>query len=177
MWQKIRSGIWETVKFIFITLVIVIPIRAYVAQPFIVSGASMDPTFHNNEYLIVDELSYHLREPVRGEVVVFQYPKAPQTHFIKRIIGLPGETIAIHGNEVTINGVKLNEDYIKKPFDSELPPTKLFDNEYFVMGDNRSVSLDSRAWGTVEKHFMTGRAFLRLFPLTKISLLPGQQNF
>ena len=180
MWAKIKTTLWEIVKFVVIVLIVVIPIRTYIAQPFIVSGASMDPTFHNNEYLIIDELSYRFHEPARGEVIVFRYPKVPKTHFIKRIIGLPNETIRIAGNVVTIltkNGsteteIVLTEDYVKVPFQANYVKT-LGADEYFVMGDNRPVSLDSRAWGPLPRKFITGRVLFRLFPFQNIAYLPG----
>lgn len=182
MWAKIRSGVWEVVKFVVITLVIVIPIRAYVAQPFIVSGDSMDPTFHNREYLIIDELSYHLREPIRGEVIVFVYPNSANSaipiHFIKRIIGLPGETVRVENGKVTIKDkankeFTLDENYLDEPFQSNTIVKTLGADEYFVMGDNRNVSLDSRSWGALPRDLVTGRVFLRLFPPNRVSFLPG----
>lgn len=176
MWPKFKSAVWEMLKLLVLTLAIVLPVRAYVAQPFVVSGNSMDPTFKNNEYLIVDELTYYLREPERGEVVVFRFPKQPRTHFIKRIIGLPGETVIIKDNKVTIDtGQKrfeLTEDYITSPFQANLE-LKLLPNEYFVMGDNRSVSLDSRSWGPLPRGMITGRVLARLLPPSRINLLPG----
>lgn len=176
MWPKLKSATWEIVKFLALTLAIVLPVRAYVAQPFIVSGNSMDPTFKNNEYLIVDELSYRLREPERGEVVVFKFPKQPSAHFIKRIIGLPGETVIIKGSKVTIDTGRerfaLAEDYIAAPFQANLE-LKLLPGEYFVMGDNRSVSLDSRSWGPLPREMMTGRVLARLLPPSRINFLPG----
>lgn len=180
MWPKIKTGAWETIKFVVITLAIVLPIRAYVAQPFIVSGSSMFPTFKNNEYLIVDELTYHLRQPERGEVIVFRFPKQPETHFIKRVIGLPGETVSIKGSDVTITTaqdqkIKLDETYVTAPFEADAE-VKLAPDQYFVMGDNRSVSLDSRAWGPLPRDMVTGRVLARLFPPQRISLLPGAAN-
>lgn len=180
MWPKIRSAVWEIVKFAVIVLVVVVPIRTYVAQPFIVNGSSMDPTFQNNEYLIVDELSYRFSEPERGDVVVFRYPKVPQTHFIKRIIGLPGETVSIEGGKVTIDTgakkIELTENYVKEPSSYGNFEMKLLPNEYFVMGDNRSASLDSRSWGPLSRDLITGRAIFRLFPPAKISYLPGDEK-
>lgn len=178
MWPKMRSGIWEIIKFVVITLVIVLPIRAYVAQPFIVSGTSMSPTFEDREYLIIDELSYHLREPERGEVVVFRYPKSPNVHFIKRIIGLPGETVTVKDGEVTIETasgqeIDLDESYVTEDFVSDAH-VRLGATEYFVMGDNRNVSLDSRSWGALPREMMTGRVLFRLLPPTRASFLPGQ---
>ncbi len=173
----------EIVKFTVIALAIVIPVRAYVAQPFVVSGASMDPTFATGQYLIVDELSYHFETPERGQVIIFKYPKDIKTYFIKRIIGLPGETVSINKGELTIinkehpEGFKLNEPYIDPSHKSaEYFTTILRDNEYFVMGDNRAQSSDSRSWGPLDKELIVGRPFVRLLPVTKIKLLPGVQK-
>jgi len=173
-----KLSFWEIVKFAVITAAIVLPIRTFIAQPFIVSGASMDPTFHDKEYLIVDELSYYLRSPKRGEVAIFRYPKSPSMFFIKRIIGLPGETISIKNNQVTITKSAgqvfiLDEPYANGLTLTEAMPTKLGADEYFLIGDNREVSYDSRRWGPVKMKFMKGRALLRLLPPTKLGFLPG----
>lgn len=171
-----KASVWEIARFTILTLLIVIPIRTFIAQPFIVSGASMTPTFQDKEYLIIDELSYHLRDPKRGEVIVFRYPQDPSKHFIKRIVGLPGETITIKNNQVFVNSntepVKINEPYVNVNFSNNLEVT-LEENEYFVMGDNRPQSLDSRIWGPLPEDLITGRALLRLFPLSRLGLLPG----
>lgn len=172
---------WDTVKFAILVLLFVIPFRLYIAQPFIVQGASMEPTFKGLDYLIVDELSYNLREPARGEVVVFQYPKDKNTYFIKRIIGLPGETVKIRGEKVTIITQDKREIEIKEPYIgshlSNYVNTTLKEGEYFVMGDNRAASYDSRYWGPVSKEEIKGRAYLRLFPLAKVGYLPGNYEF
>lgn len=175
MLKKLWSTTGETIKFVIITLLVVVPFRAYIAQPFIVSGASMSPAFQNNEYLIIDEVSYLFRPPRRGEVVVFRYPKNPSKHFIKRIIGLPGETVMIKGDGVFAqsNGElkKLDEPYAAGRFGDDLEIT-LGPEQYFVMGDNRQVSLDSRSWGPLPQEFITGRALIRLFPPSRAALLP-----
>lgn len=174
------SSVWDIVKFALITLVIVLPIRAYIAQPFIVSGASMDPTFKDGDYLIIDEASYLFRSPKRGEVIVLRYPKDPSKFFIKRVIGLPNETISVIGGSVTItktDGTQetLKEDYAKEFFGANTVK-KLGADEYFVMGDNRPVSLDSRIWGPVPEKLIKGRALLRLLPPSKADFLPGAIN-
>lgn len=175
-----REEAWETIRFLFIALLVVVPIRIFIAQPFIVSGASMDPTFTNGQYLIVDELSYNIGNPARGDVVIFKYPKNPKQYFIKRVIGLPGETVVVDGQgEVLIkdkNGSithTMNEPYVKFTKDDNVERT-LKDGEYFMMGDNRAGSFDSRAWGPVSRDLIIGKPFLRLFPFTTIDLLPGQ---
>ncbi len=168
----------ELLKFALVAAAIVIPVRLYVAQPFIVSGASMDPTFATGQYLIVDELSYHFEAPKRGEVIIFHYPKDPKQFFIKRIIGLPGETVKIENGEVEIvdaNGktTTLTETYIKNQGNGSNMIKTLGPGEYFVMGDNRPESSDSRSWGVLPEKNIVGRAFLRLLPVQTIGVLPG----
>jgi len=174
-WQQF----WELVRFALVAIAIVIPIRIFIAQPFIVSGSSMVPTFQDGQYLIVDELSYRLGDPKRDDVVVFRYPNDQTKFFIKRIIGLPGESIEINGNTITItnkehpDGFNLEQPFVKNLGDNIIPKTQLSDNEYFVMGDNRPSSSDSRYWGTVPKKLLIGKAFLRLLPISEIDILPG----
>ncbi len=171
----------EIVKFTLIALVIVIPLRTYVAQPFIVKGESMDPTFVNSEYLIVDQLTYHFNEPKRGDVVIFRYPSNPRIFFIKRVIGLPGESLSVKDGKITVvnkdnpNGLEMNDPYVDpklKTYDNF--QVSLKDNEYFVMGDNRSHSSDSRVWGPLERNYIVGRPLVSLFPLSRIAVFPGK---
>ena len=138
-----REEVWETIRFLFVALIIVLPVRIFIAQPFIVSGASMDPTFANGQYLIVDELSYHLGDPMRGDVVIFRYPKNPKQYFIKRVIGLPGETIVVNGKgQVSIKDkdgkilLSLNEPYVAFTKDEKIERA-LLPEEYFMMGGDR----------------------------------------
>ncbi len=172
------SVVWETLKYAIIAAVIIIPIRTFVAQPFIVSGNSMFPTYHNGEYLIVNELVKYVGDYQRGDVVILRYPNDPSKYFIKRVIGLPGETVTIRDGVVSITSpsqttpLVLNEPYVKnKKIDSS---SRTLDNdEYFVMGDNRAQSSDSRIWGPVPRRLMNGEALLRLFPPSTISYHPG----
>ncbi|MBU3925906.1 signal peptidase I [Patescibacteria group bacterium] len=145
--------IWEYLKLVIIAIIIIVPIRLWIAQPFIVSGASMEPTFETGDYLIIDEFTYHLEKPKKGDVIVFRYPLDTSKFFIKRIEGLPGETVNYEDREITLK-----------------------DNQYFVMGDNRPASSDSRMWGPVEENLIIGRALVRLWPITKLDLLPGEIN-
>jgi len=176
---KEEHPLTEIVRFSLIAILIVIPIRMFVAQPFIVSGASMDNTFHSGEYLIVDQVSYYFNQPERGEVIVFKYPRDPSKFFIKRVVGAPGDTIDIEGNIVTItneqypDGFVLDEPYIKSMRPGASLSETLGDHEYFVMGDNRDQSSDSRTWGVLQESYIVGRAFLRLFPPTEVGYLPG----
>ena len=173
-----RQSFWDILRFAVLALAIVIPIRLFVAQPFIVSGSSMYPTFYNGEYLIIDELSYRLGEPKRNDVVVFRYPKDTKKFFIKRIIGLPNETLEIKESAVIIyneehrDGFQLAESFVKNTSKNNSRIT-LKGDEYFVMCDNRSASSDSRYWGAVKRHLLVGRAFLRLWPVARISVSPG----
>ncbi len=171
----------ELLKFSALALVIVIPFRFFVAQPFIVSGASMSPTFETGQYLIVDQLSYRMHAPKRGDVIVFRYPEEPSTFFIKRIIGLPGEKVHVTEgvthiiDPATGKDVILNEPYIAPgtKITNEDVTLTLSADQYFVMGDNRNASSDSRIWGPVPKENLMGRAFIRLFPLSNVSIFPG----
>ncbi len=174
-WQSFR----ELLVFALISLAIVVPVRFFIAQPFIVSGSSMVPTFENNQYLIVDELSYRLGDPKRDDVVVFRYPNDTTKFFIKRIIGLPNETVDIRGSAITItnsehpDGFVIDQPFIVSPTTSDNIHFELKADEYFVMGDNRNASSDSRYWGAVPRKLLVGRALLRLWPLNKVSVMPG----
>ncbi len=173
----------ELLKFAFIALVVVIPIRLFVAQPFIVSGASMVPTFQDGQYLIVDELSYRFVPPARGDVIVFRYPKDPSQFFIKRIIGLPGETVIIGDNGITITHTDgtteaLTESYVVNHGNGGPQTYTIPLGNYFVMGDNRPESSDSRTWGMLPRADIVGHTFLRLLPLDTIAFSPGSlSNF
>lgn len=177
--ETVKESFWELFRFAIIAIAIVVPIRIFIAQPFVVSGSSMFPTFEDKQYLIVDEISYRLSEPKRDDVVVFKYPNDKTKFFIKRIIGLPNETIDIKGNEVTITnqehpeGLKLEQPFVQNKSNNDMH-FELTSDEYFVMGDNRSGSFDSRSWGPVPKKLLVGKAFLRLLPINKINILPGQ---
>lgn len=177
--EQNENPLVEILRFSLIALIIVIPIRMFVAQPFIVSGASMEQTFHTGEYLIVDQLTFHARAAKRGEVIVFRYPKDPSKFFIKRVIGVPGDTISIEGNTVRItnatypNGFILDEPYIAKMTPGPDITEKLGEREYFVMGDNRDQSSDSRVWGVLQEDRIIGRAYVRLFPPREFDYLPG----
>lgn len=176
--EKPESFIKETLRFAIITLVIVVPIRFFIAEPFIVSGASMQPTFESGDYLIVDRLTYHLNDPKRGDVVIFRYPKDPSKYFIKRIVGLPGESVEISGTSVIIKntgnpeGFSLDQSYIKSVSPEKFTATVPSDS-YFVMGDNRPASSDSRIWGELPRDNLVGRALVRLFPFKSVDVLPG----
>lgn len=170
--RAIGSFFWELIKVFLIAVVIIVPIRYFLVQPFFVRGASMEPNFEDGEYLIIDQLSYRFREPERGEVIVFRFPGNPSQFFIKRIIGVPGDTVRVDEGRVVIqnsdftSGVVLDEasylpDTVRTGGSTSL---QLGTDEYFVLGDNRTASSDSRAWGSLDKHNIIGRAWIRAFP-------------
>ncbi len=176
--ERSENFFTELLKFVLIAAAIVFPIRLFIAQPFIVSGASMDPTFRNGQYLIVDELSYRFGEPGRGDVIIFRYPKNPTEFFIKRVIGLPGETVSIGGAGITVkradgSTLSLEEPYVVNHGNGNNSSYPLGADEFFVMGDNRPESSDSRVWGVLPRKNIVGRAFVRLLPIDKLSILPG----
>jgi signal peptidase I len=175
--------IGEVLKFTIIACLIVIPFRLFIAQPFIVSGASMVPAIHSKDYLVTDMVTYRLREPERGDVVVFRYPFDPSMYFVKRIIGLPGETVDIRDGMVIVRSTEGGETVLEEPYiadenkSHESTSSTLEEGEYFVLGDNRSGSSDSRVWGPLQEKFIVGRALVRLYPLQDIEILPGEFSF
>ena len=176
MENRNQSFFSEMIRFGLITLAIVVPIRFFIAEPFIVSGASMEPNFQNGNYLIIDRISYTaIEEPKRYEVIIFKYPKNPSKYFIKRIIGLPGETVELKNKDIIIkntdikDGFSIDQSYIKN-FSNDEGTYILNKDEYFMMGDNRTASSDSRIWGPLPKDLIVGRVWLRLLPLGEISV-------
>lgn len=171
--KKLLSFIWEIAKIVIIALIIVVPIRYFLFQPFFVKGQSMEPNFENGDYLIVDEISYRFGEPQRGEVVVFKYPNDPSQRYIKRIIALPEEKIEIKEGQVIIynlEGKKVlgESDYLSSVFTSGTVSLTLDEDEYYVLGDNRSSSADSRRWGPLPRENIVGRVFIRAWPLASL---------
>jgi len=181
--QQQDSFVVEIFKFAVLALIIVVPFRLFIAQPFIVNGASMAPTFETGEYLIVDQLSYRFEEPQRGDVVIFKFPNDPSKYFIKRIVGLPGEVVQLANGVTTIknplneNEIVLDEQYLVMDKTDDHLSITLSSDEYFVMGDNRSASSDSRVWGPVPREMIVGRAFVRLLPPGHFGLFPGSYTF
>lgn len=171
---SIAFFILEVIQIVLISAAVIIPIRYFLIQPFYVKGASMEPNFFDHEYLIIDELSYRFSHPERGQIVVFRYPRDPSQFFIKRVIGLPGETVEITNNHIVIyttdhpNGVVLEEPYIADEQTSGKLKVTLSDEEYYLLGDNRDASLDSRIFGPVKRSFIIGRVWVRGLPLSRL---------
>ncbi len=190
----VGSFVLEIVKVFLLAFLIIIPIRVFLFQPFFVKGASMEPTFENNEYLIINEFGYKkttvslkdihfftlnpFKELKRGDVVVFRYPTDPGQFFIKRIIGLPGEKIQLREGKITVynsgnpGGFTLNEkEYLSTSVRTHGETiTALAKGEYFVLGDNRMFSSDSRAWGPVKEDEIIGKVLLRAWPMDRLTI-------
>lgn len=177
--QEALAFVWEVAKVVLLSLAIIVPVRYFLVQPFFVKGASMEPTFEDSNYILIDEISYRFHAPERGDIVVFRYPKDRSQFFIKRIIGLPGETLEIKNDQIIIfnndhpTGWILPESYLAAGqhttgnFLYKIDP-----DAYFVLGDNRLHSSDSRIWGQVNKSLVTGRVFFRAFPLSQAGRFP-----
>ncbi len=179
------SSARSLIVYTIVALALAFFIRFFIAAPYVVSGASMIPTFYDYHYLIIDRVSYGFETPQRGDVIVLDLPQDTSRALIKRVIGLPGETISLSGTEVTIvnaahpNGFVLNEPYLDPqnlggPTDMKVT---LGPDQYYVLGDNRRVSADSRSWGVLPRQDIVGRAALRLFPFDKIGILPGTVRY
>jgi len=160
----------DILKIRLISLAIILPIRFYVAQPFFVRGASMEQSFHDGDYLIIDEISYRFGDPNRGDVIVFKAPTGDAQFLIKRIVGLPGETVAIRAGVVMINGEKLVEKYLNESTPGDINRV-LGEEEFFVLGDNRDSSFDSRQWGVLPNENIVGRAWLRAWPIAQFNFI------
>lgn len=177
--EKTGESFFDFFRFVILAALIVLPVRLFIAQPFVVSGASMEPTFSTGNYLIIDEISYRLEDPKRGEVIVFRFPYEPDKFLIKRVIGLPGETILLNGHSIIVKneehpeGFTLAQGTLKESGRRNDAEVKLGQDEYFVLGDNRDESADSRLWGPLPREYIVGRPLLRLVPLDKIGVFPG----
>lgn len=178
VWRQIGLFIYETVKLIVVVFVIVFLIRYFLVQPFYVVGDSMYPNLKNGEYLLVDEISYRLHEPHRGDIIVFRFPGNPRENYIKRIIGLPGEKIQVIDGKVKVTNAKnpagafLEEPYLASDLRTEGDTDMtLGQDEFFVLGDNRKASSDSRSWGFVPRKNIIGRTAIVLFPANRLQLI------
>lgn len=169
--RQFFASVIEVFEIALVAVGAVFLIRSFLIQPFLVSGSSMVPAFADGNYLLIDELTYHFREPSRGEVVVFRSPGNSSVFFIKRIVGLPGEEVSFKDGKVWIVNAGNPAGFALK--ESYLPPStatrgdsafKLAEDEYLLLGDNRSYSFDSRSWGPLEREAIVGIARLRLWP-------------
>lgn len=180
MMKEIFRNILHFLQIFLLSLAIVLPIRYFIVQPFLVRGESMVPSFHNFDYLFVERVSYYLREPARGEVIVFRFPRNERDYYIKRVIGLPGEEVRIEGGrvEVTTLGGKtllLEEPYLSlNTYTQGEADVRLGPGEYYVLGDNRNASFDSRRWGVLPAEDIIGRVLARIWPPAKAKAFWGE---
>jgi len=174
------SFIGETIKVLVLAAAIILPIRYFLIQPFYVKGASMEPNFKDSEYLMINEITYRFAGPERGDITVFRYPRDLSQFFIKRVIGMPNERVEIRNNEVFVYDAAGNEIEL---FESVYLPEgtkttvhggqdsyELGQNEYFLLGDNREHSLDSRNFGPVDENHIVGKVWFRGWPLDRIQV-------
>jgi signal peptidase I len=159
----------EIVETVLLTAAIFLIVNAATGR-FRIEGQSMEPNLHDGEYVLIDKISYRVHPPERGDVVVFARPN--ERDFIKRVIGVPGDTVEVRGGQVWVNGRALDEPYISQPTRSEMGPTTVAPGSYFVMGDNRNNSSDSRAFGAVSQDDIVGRAWLVYWPPSDWSVVP-----
>ncbi|MFC1687387.1 signal peptidase I, partial [Patescibacteria group bacterium] len=172
--QSPKKFIFELLKITVIVVAVVVPIRYFLFEPVYVDGSSMEPNFHDYEYILVDKITYRFEEPQRGDVIVANIPEH-DGFLIKRLIGLPGERVSISDGAVTIHnnefpdGFVLNESYLGQGISTSGTYNIVLDNnEYFFMGDNRPVSLDGRYYGPVTIDEIEGRAWFRIWPFDRI---------
>ena len=193
--QKPRKSLFQELLETLLLTLVLFGIARFSLQNFKVDGTSMVPTLQSDEYILVDKISYRFHLPARGDIIVFKFPNDPTRDFIKRVIGLPGDRIAIRlvggTYHVFVNGRMLNEPYINGPIDGAYPdtgrdncamartctPFPVPANDLFVMGDNRNYSYDSRAWGPVPRNDVIGRALISYWPITHLALLPNQYSY
>lgn len=173
-----RSIVMEIVQTVVISFVIYMLIHLFIAQPNKVDGNSMYPTMHTGERILTSKLAYRMGEPKRGDIIIFTPPDEQKGDYVKRIIGLPGETISISQNQVYINNTLLSEAYlpagtktVDKRFLREATPFLIPDDHYMVMGDNRGFSSDSREWGPIKRKAIIGRAWIQYWPLNEIGIV------
>jgi signal peptidase I len=170
LWSFLR----EALETVLLTILIFVGIRA-VVQNFRIEGFSMEPTLHAGQFLIVNKLIYNLQSPQRGDVIVFEYPRAPDRDFIKRVIGLPGEKVEVKGGRVFINGKPIDEFYLAAPPGYSMGPITVPEDEYFVLGDNRNNSSDSHSWGTLPKKNIIGKAWISYWPPQYWGFIPDSR--
>lgn len=183
LFLRIGDFLGDLVETVVVALAIFVLVYFFLVQPHQVTGNSMLPNFENGEYLLTEKVSYRFSSPKRGDVVVFKAPRDQKKDFIKRVIGLPGEQIKIAGGEVFVNEQRISEPYLT-PDTVTLPRSFVGENEeilvpldeYFVLGDNRDHSSDSREWGTVPKNLIIGKAWFVYWPITRLSFITTASN-
>lgn len=169
-WGALFREIAET---LILTVLIFVLVRGVLVQNFRIEGYSMEPTLHEGQYLIVNKFEYLLHPPRRGDIIVFAFPRGPERDFIKRVIGLPGDTVEVRPGEILVNGEVIAEPYEPESAMYNYPPTTMGPNEYFVLGDNRNNSSDSHTWGPLDRKYIIGKAWLSYWPPQEWGLVPN----
>jgi len=165
--------LWELLHDLSIAILFCFFLIAFVAQAFRVQGESMLPLLGDNERIIVNKFIYRFEPVDRGDIVVFWYPRDPRVSFIKRVVGLPGDVVEVRRGTLYVNGRGVEEDYVNRRFrdDKSYAPIEVRKAHYFVLGDHRRSSNDSRNWGEVPERYIYGKAFFRFWPLSKMGLV------
>lgn len=178
--RQFLLSFWEVLEILLVSLISIKIIYTFIAQPFLVYGASMEPNFYTGDYLLIDQITYKFRDPARYDVLVFKHDGKEcreSGYYIKRVIGLPGEKVQVSGNRVLINGSPIEEKYLPVGLQYRVDTSaNLEEDEYFLMGDNRPWSCDSRNLGPIKRSEVVGEVRLRFWPPTKIEVLPYAQN-
>lgn len=169
-----KSTLREVIESLVIAVVLALIIRTFILQPFYIPTGSMEPNLMVQDHIIVNKIGYRFWEPQRGDIVVFRFPKDPSKDFVKRLIGLPGDKVEIRKSKLYINGNLVPEKYLPAGLEfGSFGPTVIPENSYFMMGDNRNNSDDSRSWGVLPRENVIGKAVLIYWPLNRIHLLTG----
>lgn len=171
--------VFDFLQSIVVVMAIMVMIYLFVMSPQEIKGASMEPSFFDKEYILTNKILFKLRDPVRGDVVIFKSPANPEIDYIKRVIGLPGDTVSLRQNAIFVNSVKVEEPYLSPgitifggSYLRENQEVVIPQGKYFVLGDNRPHSADSREFGPIPKEDFIGKAFLRYWPFTRFGLIP-----
>lgn len=178
---KIASFFLELIKIALLAGLTIGLVRYFLFKPFYVKGQSMEPNFFEHDYLIIDEISYRFRVPQRGEIIVFRSP-VNEDYYLKRVVGLPGERVKVEDNKIVIfnlenpQGLVVEEPYLEEATGGAVNLT-LGSDQYFVMGDNRDASYDSRRFGPVEKEAIVGRVWLRGWPFNRLSIFSSSPSY
>lgn len=167
-----RGTLRELLETVVIAVALALLIRIFVVESFQVQGTSMEPTLQHRDRLIVYKLGYRWASPERGDIIVFHYPLDPTRDFVKRVIAVPGDSIRIEQGRVFVNNVALDEPHVKAPSNDSMPERTVPPGAYFVMGDHRNNSEDSRKFGFVREELIVGKAILVYWPLDAVRLLP-----
>ncbi len=177
--KRAVAAFFDFLQGIVVILAILVMVYLFIMSPQEINGASMEPNFHNGEFILTNKVLYKFRDPIRGDVIIFKSPKNKEVDYIKRIIGLPGDTVKLQNNSFYVNGQKVDEPYLS-PDSTIFGGSFLRENEeitvppgqYFLAGDNRPHSSDSREFGTIAKEDFIGTAIFRYFPFSQMGVLP-----